>query len=84
MAKRKYVPYNGRNIVHSLGTLHYRFNNSVCVVGGGGWCVRSCLRTVAPAWHSLLPAQSKLIPSEEMSNGNFDSLQFFPLNFDHR
>ena len=40
----KYVPYNGRNIVHSLGTLHYRFNNSVC---GCVWvraCVRACVR----------------------------------------
>ena len=34
----KYMPYNGRNIVtHSLGTLHYRFNNSVC------GCVRACV-----------------------------------------
>ena len=58
MANTKYVPYNGRNIVHSFGTLHYRFNNSVC--GGGGACVRMRVHGSARLAH--------LVSSPEQTN----------------
>ena len=45
--------------------------------------VRACLQ-YGSARLALFVYQPRANPSEEMSNGNFNSLQFFPLNFDHR